>query len=325
MPQGTVLGPLMFLTYINDITNGINGQMRLFADDALLYYPVRTIADGASLQHDLHTLHRWSKSWKMAFNGKKCHVMHVTRNRNIANCSYTLGQDKLTPVSHPPYLGVELDDHLNWKEQTARVRSKGVRMLNMVRRNFTCGTTPTIRCEIYKSLVRPSMEYGSIVWDPHQLTRIKTLEAVQNIGARYVNQDWDRHTSVTTMKKDLGWLTLQERRLVNRLTFLMKSIHNIHGHTLPPHVVKPARALRTRHTESYANLRARTDAYKFSFLPRSIRAWNSLHPEIIAIQNPDSYRNAIATALRKGTIEMTNNTASSNNYKARTDIPIPLF
>ena len=109
------------------------------------------------------------------------------------------------------------------------------------------------------------------------------------------------------------------------LTFLMKSIHNIHGHTLPPHVVKPARALRTRHTESYANLRARTDAYKFSFLPRSIRAWNSLPPEIIAIQNPDSYRNAIATALRKGTIEMTNNTASSNNYKARTDIPIPLF
>ena len=161
VPQGTVLGPLMFLTYINDITCGINGQRRLFADDALLYYPVRTIADGASLQHDLHTLHRWSKSWKMAFNGKKCHVMHVTRNITITRCSYTLGQDKLTPVSHHPYLGVELDDHLNWNEQTERARSKGVRMLNMIRRNFTRGITLMIRCEIYKSLVRPSMEYGS--------------------------------------------------------------------------------------------------------------------------------------------------------------------
>ena len=90
-----------------DITCGINGQMRLFADDALLYYPVRIIADGASLQHDLHTLHRWSKSWKMEFNGKKCHVMHVIRNRNITSCSYILGQDKLTPVSHHPYLGVD--------------------------------------------------------------------------------------------------------------------------------------------------------------------------------------------------------------------------
>ena len=112
-------------------------RKRLFADDVLLQYPVRTIADGASLQHDLHTLHRWSTSWKMAFNGKKCHVMHVTRNRNITSCSYTLGQDKLTPVSHDPYIGVELDDHLNWKEQTERARSKGVRTLNMVRCNFT--------------------------------------------------------------------------------------------------------------------------------------------------------------------------------------------
>ena len=132
--------------------------------------------------------------------------MHVARNIHITSCSYKIGQDKRTPVSHHPYLGVELDDHLNWKDQTERVRSKGGRMLNMVRHNFTRGTTPTIRCEIYKSLVRPSMEYGSIVWDPHQETRIKTLEAVQNKGARCANQDWDRHTSVTTMKKDIGWL-----------------------------------------------------------------------------------------------------------------------
>ena len=107
-------------------------------------------------------------------------------------------------------------------------------MLNMVRRNFTRVTTHTVRCEIYKSPVRPSMEYGSIVWDPHQLTRIKALEAVQNIGERYVNQDWDRHKSVTTLVQT---------------AFIMKSIHNIHGHrgsTLPPHVVKPAHALRTR-------------------------------------------------------------------------------
>ena len=114
-----------------------------------------------------------------------------------------------------PCLGVELGDHLNWKEHTERARSNGVRMLNMVRRNFTRGTTPMIRCEINNSL-----EYGSIVWDPHQHTIIKTLEAVQNKVARYVNQDWDIYKSVITMNKDLGWLTLQERRLINRLTFL---------------------------------------------------------------------------------------------------------
>ena len=68
VPQGTVLGPLLFLTYINDITNDIKGQIRLFADDALLYHPIKTVADGCVLQGDLNSLHRWSKRWKMAFN-----------------------------------------------------------------------------------------------------------------------------------------------------------------------------------------------------------------------------------------------------------------
>ena len=124
--------------------------------------------DGASLQHDLHTLHRWSKSWKMAFNGKKCHVMHVTRNRNITSCSYILGQDKLTPVSHHPYLGVELDDHLNWKEQIERARSKGVRMLNMVRRNFTRGTTRYVNqdWDRYKSVTDNHEERPWLVHTP---------------------------------------------------------------------------------------------------------------------------------------------------------------
>ena len=87
----------------------------------------------------------------MVFNRNNCHVMHFTRNRNRTSCSYKSGQYKLTAVSHHPYLGVELHDKL--KEQTERVRSKGVRMLNVVRQIFTRGITPAIRREIYKSMV----------------------------------------------------------------------------------------------------------------------------------------------------------------------------
>ena len=67
--HGTVLGPLLVLTYIDDITNDIKGQIRLFADDDLLYHPIKTEADGCVLQGDLNSLHRWSKRWKMAFKG----------------------------------------------------------------------------------------------------------------------------------------------------------------------------------------------------------------------------------------------------------------
>ena len=165
VPQGTVLGPLLFLTYINDISNDIKGQIRLFADDALLYHPIKTEADGCVLQGDLNSLHRWSKRWKMAFNTTKCHVLHITRNRRVIRHQYNIGGTVLAPVEHHPYLGIELDNKLCWKQQVTNVRSKGTRTLNMVRRNFTKGTKPDTRnrsnpadrgCAEQSSTIRPS-------------------------------------------------------------------------------------------------------------------------------------------------------------------------
>ena len=151
----------------------------------------------------------------------------------------------------------------------------------MVRRNFTKGTKPDTRNQIYTSLVRPVLEYGSLVWDPYQQVRIQQIEAVQNKAARYVHQDWQRTSSVTAMKDSLGWLPLQNRRLVNRLTFMHKTIHGQHGYILPPYVDKPKRPTRTHHKYNYNLIRAQTDAYLYSYLPKTIKAWNSL-PNIIS-------------------------------------------
>ena len=196
-----MLGPLLFLTYINVITNDIKGHIHLFADDALLYHPIKTEADGCALQGDLNSLHRWSKRWKMAFNLTKCLVLHITRNHRVIRHRYNIGGTLLTPVEHRPYLGLELDNKLCWKQQLANVRSKDTRTLNMVRRNFTKGTQSDTRNQIYISLVRPVLEHGSLVWYPYQQVRIQQIEAVQNKAARYVHQDWQRTLGVTSMKE----------------------------------------------------------------------------------------------------------------------------
>ena len=134
---------------------------------------------------------------------------------------------------------IEIDNKLSWKQQIEKTKNKSIRTLNMVRRNFTKGTTTQIRNQIFTGLVRPQLEYGSNVWDPHQTTRIQLLERVQNKGARYVMQDWGRQTSVSQIKSSLGWCTLQERRLVNRLASFHKSVHlehrsiNICTHSCP--------------------------------------------------------------------------------------------
>ena len=127
--------------------------------------------------------------------------------------------------------------------------------------------------------------------DPHQTSRIQLLESVQNKGARYVMQDWDRHTSVSQMKLSLGWCTLQERRLVNRLSFFHKSVDKYHRLELPPYVMKPQISIsKEHHSHSFRNIRAQSDQYLHSFLPRTIWTWNLLPQDIVTAPSPDSLK-----------------------------------
>ena len=105
VPQGTVLGPLLFLTFINDIPTGITSKLRLFADDCLMYRSISSPQDSVNLQHDIDRLHQWSLDWQMKFNTDKCHLMRLTRRRKITSTQYHLGGDQLTSVEEYPYLG----------------------------------------------------------------------------------------------------------------------------------------------------------------------------------------------------------------------------
>ena len=173
----------------------------------------------------------------------------------------------------------------------------------MVRRNVTKGTTTQIRNHIFIGLVRPTLEYGSNVWDPHQTTRIQLLlERVQNKGARYVLQDWDRQTSVSQIKSSLGWCTLQEQQLVNRLSSFHKYVHTHHRLELPPYVIKPPRTSNNHHSHSFQNIRAQSDQYLHSFLPRTTRTWNLLPQDIVSAPSPDSFSSKLVKSIKDGTI-----------------------
>ena len=86
VPQGSVLGPVLFLMYINDIGLNIHSEIRLFADDILLYQPIRTPNDHLQLQGDLNTLTKWASDWKMSFNIPKCKIIQFTTHRNKSKC-----------------------------------------------------------------------------------------------------------------------------------------------------------------------------------------------------------------------------------------------
>ena len=231
VPQGTVLGPLLFLLYINDITAGIRSDIRLFADDCILYRTIHSSSDVDILQDDINKLLLWSRTWQMSFNSKKCHILSISRKRNKPVLDYRLGQDNLAVVSSYPYLGVTVSSDLRWHLHINGVCSKATRTLNFVRRNiYRC--PPESKALAYTSLVRPHLEYAAAAWDPHTKRDIAELEKVQRRAARFAKSDYRRTTSVTELLSNLKWEPLSLRRKNTRLAMLFRATHS--AVPLPP-------------------------------------------------------------------------------------------
>ena len=136
VPQGTVLGPTLFLIFINDLPQSVNSSVRLFADDCVLYREIRCRQDTVTLQQDLYALHRWEQLWLMEFNPGKCFVLNITRKRNRLRNSYRLHSTELQTVETTSYLGIEISNTLNWSPHIDKVTKKGNRSLGFVKQNI---------------------------------------------------------------------------------------------------------------------------------------------------------------------------------------------
>ena len=180
VPQGTVLGPLLFLLYINDLPLNISSQVRLFADDCVMYRPIKNDNDARQLQTDLDTLTTWQTNWQMKFNAEKCYILKISRARNIKQHKYKLSNTFLQETTSHTYLGVEISNDLKWTNHINIITAKASRVLGFVRRNLhSCPRD--LRATVFQSLVRPHLEYCSSVWDPHTKDLVDRIEAIQPV------------------------------------------------------------------------------------------------------------------------------------------------
>ena len=122
VPQGTVLGPLLFLVHINDLPDCVSSKVRLFADDCLLYREIRSPSDQEKLQTDLKNLETWAQTWGMRFNAKKCYILSVS-SKGIQKF-YELDSCILKEVENNPYLGVTLSKDLKWSTHIDQICKK---------------------------------------------------------------------------------------------------------------------------------------------------------------------------------------------------------
>ena len=229
VPQGSLLGPILFLIYINDLPDEVRSQVRLFADDTALYLTMESEDDRSALQTDLDILYAWETRWDMEFNPSKCQVVHVTGSRKTVKIDYVLHGQVLESVPCARYLGVDISSGLTWNSHIDRVIANANRTLGFIRRNIKT-KMPKVREAAYNSLVRPQLEYASAVWDPHTKVRISQIKQVQRRAARLTASNFDRQSSVTEMVKQLGWRSLEQRRADARLCLFYKVIHGL----IPP-------------------------------------------------------------------------------------------
>ena len=162
IPQGSVIGPLLFVIFINDMPDDVKFNFcKLFADDCKLY----GIVDGAvnTMQTDLTKLETWSRTWQLPFNASKCKVMHVGVNN--PRTTYHLDNQALAVTRNEKDLGVIVDDAFKFHEHTASVVKKANQILGVIKKSYNTRDKTTI-CTLYKGLVRPHLENGNAIWGP---------------------------------------------------------------------------------------------------------------------------------------------------------------
>ena len=286
MPQGSVLGPLLFLLYINDLPLFVSSHVKLYADDTLIYKIINSAEEITILQRDLNTLSEWANKWLMSFNPSKCVHLTITRKTNPLKSSYSI----CGSVNSAKYLGVTITSNLSWSEHINNITNKANSIRAFLRRNLNqCHQSVKSTC--YITYVRPILEYASTVWSPHQDGDINRLEMVQRHAARFVCNNFNRTASVTAMLNHLNWPTLECRRNQAKFHMFYKIINNIisisHDHLTQSSTTTHGYSMR------YMQLAARTNTYLYSFFPSTIRFWNSLPEEIVFSRDFDCFKSSL--------------------------------
>ncbi|KAL4223605.1 hypothetical protein ACF0H5_017074 [Mactra antiquata] len=279
VPQGSVLGPLLFLVYVNDITENLVSVARLFADDSSLSSTISSVNELENiLNHDLNIISQWSKQWLVSFNPVKTEVLYYG-NGEPPNLIFD--DTVLIPVEKHKHLGVTLDSNCKWSTHINTIISSSSKILGILRKIKYTVSRKALN-QIYLSFLRPQLEYACVVWDNCNQSEKNKLEKIQIEAARIVT-GLTRSVSLRKIYNETGWLTLAERRSYQKLLLMFK----IKKIMVPNDLI----SLFQRADENPLpyNLRSRNDfvipqqrttLFSNSFIPSAINSRNSLPEQI---------------------------------------------
>ena len=287
VPQGSVLGPLLFLVYINDLTDNNSSNIKLFADDSSLFTRVNGInVTHSKLVQDLETIKKWAYQWKMQFNPdiskQAIEVVFSHKHKKPDHPTLSFNDIPVKRDDHTKHLGFFLDSRLNFRKhvaEKAKTANKGLGMLRFLSRYVD----RRVLDQIYKMYVRPHLDYGDIVYHNQVKDSMDILESIQYRAALIVSGSW-KGTSRAKLYAELGWESLSDRRHIRRLMLY----YRINADLAPSYLKKcvdrcpPASTLR----------------FKNSFFPYCKNHWSLLSADIRSLTSYGKFKSSLEKSVR---------------------------
>ncbi len=307
VPQGSILGPLLFLCYVNDIVNDLETLPYLFADDTSLFCTIDPKNSNVAIDkvnRDLTKLSEWADQWRVTFNAAKTVYMIISNRKNPVYPNLYLHGQILTRVSTHKHLGMTFSDDMKWGAHIDSILQKAFNRLNGIRRLKTV-ISRTVKETLYKSLVLPLVEYGSVLFDNCSAALKLRLERLHRNAAVIVTGAF-KITSFARLLNELGWDSLEDRRKLARLSLYKKMVLSSRAHkdnrvdkilvpeylySMVPQSVGDRAGYVLRNASKLDTVKTRLISSYNSYLPKTTREWNSLlvgNVNLLKLQQSDT-------------------------------------
>jgi hypothetical protein len=289
--QGSCIGPMLFLLYINDVTSILNSQIncKIYADDLKLYTEIVSDDDFYSMQSTIDELYKWSVLWQLNISVGKCSTMIVSTRSNYS-CHYCLNGTVLPDCASVRDLGVQIDSRLKYYEHVDIITSKARQRLGLL---FKCFITrdPIILTKAYITYIRPILEYASPVWNSTVVGTVYKIESVQRSFTRRINGLADLQYKERNCVLHLESLEL--RRLKADLIIAYKLIFGLIDVDCKQFFTLRNHCLTRGHTYRVVVQKFNVNCRRNFFSVRISNAWNNLPVNLVDFSSVFSFKNSL--------------------------------
>ena len=294
IPQGSVLGPLLFVLFINDLPSNLESDSYMFADDTKVFKLITEKRDTQVLQNDLDKLTNWSQTWLLKFHPDKCKHMRISRKKRKCETIYTLKGRPLEMIEEEKDIGIIIDSELSFDSHINAKVQKANQMYGIIRRSFRF-LSPESFLPLYKSLVRTHLEYGCPVWAPYKMKHINEIESVQRRATKQL--PGMKSLSYPERLKSLKLPTMSYRRLRGDMIEIYKITNGIYDQEACSGLLNlwsdsVKRSARGNDKKLYLD-RSNYQIRQNSFTIRVVKHWNSLPNNIVNAPSINSFKNRL--------------------------------